>query len=296
MNFIAEFKILHSSFRFLNIGKRFYIRLSAFKLNSFVWHCSPWIFNALHQITKSIVKIFNTTSEFSFTLQWSLIKTICLGVGRGWLRGAWVGKHGGRVRTYCCTRNFGRLDSCQNGDYSGIFLRLEHLNRTIINCGDLPDSIVAGIGSAIACLLSAQRLSVPCIYRANRLLTAFTRRRGRPPFDVSEDQLVFLVDSGFTGPKISELLGIPKRTVEKEDVRLWNHDIGWARYSLFCPLLNSLLFLTWSEIVFKSSTIVAPTIFSIIEIDVVFQYFSHTTIIYEFLLNIFIIYSDFIFF
>ena len=48
-----------------------------------------------------------------------------------------------------------RLDSDLNGDYSGIFLRLEYLNRTIINCGDLPDSIVAGIGSAIACLLSA---------------------------------------------------------------------------------------------------------------------------------------------
>ena len=26
-----------------------------------------------------------------------------------------------------------RLDSCQNGDYSGILLRLEYLNRTIIN-------------------------------------------------------------------------------------------------------------------------------------------------------------------
>ena len=105
-----------------------------------------------------------------------------------------------------------RLDSCENGDYSGILLRLEYLNRTITNCGDLPDSIVAGIGSAIACLLSAQRLSVPCTYRANRLLTG---RRGRPPFDVSEDQLVFLVYSGFTVPKVSELLGISKWTVER---------------------------------------------------------------------------------
>ena len=40
------------------------------------------------------------------------------------------------------------LDSYQDGDYSGILLRLEYLNRIIINCGDLPDSIVAGIGSA----------------------------------------------------------------------------------------------------------------------------------------------------
>ena len=104
------------------------------------------------------------------------------------------------------------LDSYQDGDYSGILLRLEYLNRIIINFGDLPDSIVAGIGSAITCLSSAQRSSVPCTYRANRLLTG---RRGRPPFDVSEDQLVFLVDSGFTVPKISELLGISKRTVER---------------------------------------------------------------------------------
>ena len=93
-----------------------------------------------------------------------------------------------------------RLDSCQNGDYGGILLRLEYLNRTIINCGDLPDSIVVGIRSAIACLLSAQRLSVPSTYRANRLLTG---RRGLPPFGVSEDELVFLIDSRFTVPKIS---------------------------------------------------------------------------------------------
>ena len=35
------------------------------------------------------------------------------------------------------------LDSYQDGDYSGILLRLEYLNRIIINFGDLPDSIVA---------------------------------------------------------------------------------------------------------------------------------------------------------
>ena len=105
-----------------------------------------------------------------------------------------------------------RLDSCQNGDYSGILLRLEYLNRTIINCGHLPDSIVAGIGSAIAFLLCAQILSVPCTYRANRLLTG---RGGHPPFHVSEDQLVFPIGSGFTVPKINELLGISKKTVER---------------------------------------------------------------------------------
>ena len=105
-----------------------------------------------------------------------------------------------------------RLDSYDDGDYSGILLRLEYLHRILINCGDLPDSVVAGIGSAITCLSSAQRSSVPCTHKANRLLTG---RRGRPPFDISEDQLVFLVESGFTVPKMSELLGISKRTVER---------------------------------------------------------------------------------
>ena len=48
------------------------------------------------------------------------------------------------------------LDSYQDGDYSRILLRLKYLNHIIINCGDLPDSIVAGIGSAITCLSSVQ--------------------------------------------------------------------------------------------------------------------------------------------
>ena len=70
---------------------------------------------------------------------------------------------------------------------------------------------MARIGSVIACLSSAQQSSVPTC-RADR---SFTGRRGRPPFNVSEDQLIFLVDNGFTVPKISELMGISKRTVER---------------------------------------------------------------------------------
>ena len=46
-----------------------------------------------------------------------------------------------------------RLHSYQDGDCSGILLRLEYVNRIIINCGNLHNSIVAGIGSTITCLL-----------------------------------------------------------------------------------------------------------------------------------------------
>ena len=53
------------------------------------------------------------------------------------------------------------LDSCQEDDFNRILLRMEYLNRTIIiNWGELPDSIVVGIGSALGCLSSKQRSSV----------------------------------------------------------------------------------------------------------------------------------------
>ena len=68
-------------------------------------------------------------------------------------------KHGGSVKFALAVvqETLERLDSYQDGDYSGILLRLEYLNRIIINCGNLHNSIVAGIGSSITCLSSAQR-------------------------------------------------------------------------------------------------------------------------------------------
>ena len=35
-----------------------------------------------------------------------------------------------------------RLDSCHDGDFSRILLRMEYLDRIILNCGELADSIV----------------------------------------------------------------------------------------------------------------------------------------------------------
>ena len=64
------------------------------------------------------------------------------------------------------------LDSYQDCDYSGILLRLEYLNRIIINCRDLPDSIVAGIGSAVTCLSSAQRWGWKVLTGQTRLMSS----------------------------------------------------------------------------------------------------------------------------
>jgi len=112
------------------------------------------------------------------------------------------------------------IDRCHDGDYSGIYLRLEYLNRIIINTNTLPDSIAAGIGSALSSLSNVCQTNAG--YRTERL---YTGRRGRPSFQVSEDQLSCLVDSGFTVPQMSILLGVSKRTVGKEDVSVWHQDI-----------------------------------------------------------------------
>ena len=107
-----------------------------------------------------------------------------------------------------------RLDSCQQqDDYSSLVLRLEYLNRTIVNSGELPDSVVAGIGLAIRCLQEQQEAVTR--RSCSRVARTFTGRPGRPSFQVVEEQLSYLVESGFTVPQISELLEVSIRTVER---------------------------------------------------------------------------------
>ena len=109
-----------------------------------------------------------------------------------------------------------RLDSCQQqDDYSSLVLRLEYLNRTIVNSGKLPDSGISHQALAIRCLQEQQE----AVTRGScsRVARTFTGRPGRPSFQVhvEEEQLSYLVESGFTVPQISELLEVSMRTVER---------------------------------------------------------------------------------
>ena len=107
-----------------------------------------------------------------------------------------------------------RSDSCQQqDDYSSLALRLEHSSRTTVNSGELPDSVVAGIGLTISCLQEQQE--VVTRRSCSRVARTFTGRPGRPSFQVEEEQLSYLVESGFTVLQISELLEVSIRTVEK---------------------------------------------------------------------------------
>ena len=52
------------------------------------------------------------------------------------------GKHAAKFAHAFVQETLERLDSCHDGDFSRILLRMEYLDRIIINSGELPDPIV----------------------------------------------------------------------------------------------------------------------------------------------------------
>ena len=109
-----------------------------------------------------------------------------------------------------------RLDNFQGpDDCSSLVLRLEYLNRSIVNNAELPGSFVSDIGVAINHLKEADILDAhdqPNNCSGSKI---YSGNPGRPYFDIKEEQLVCLVESGFNVPQIGQLLGVSTRTVER---------------------------------------------------------------------------------
>ena len=103
-----------------------------------------------------------------------------------------------------------RLDNLQGShDCNSLVVRLEYLNRSIVNNAEL-----VGLGSAVDYLKDVER---EMDVRSNDCngTKIYNGRLGRPSFDINEGQLSYLIDSGFTVPQISELLGASRRTTER---------------------------------------------------------------------------------
>lgn len=104
------------------------------------------------------------------------------------------------------------IDSVENtDDISSLVLRLECLNRVIVGEG-LPDAIVSSLGQVLLILRERER-EWDC--EINSVNTESSRRRGRPSFDIKEEQLAFLVENDFKVPEIGAMLGVSSRTVER---------------------------------------------------------------------------------
>ena len=107
-----------------------------------------------------------------------------------------------------------RIDSLNDPDcVEGISLRLDMLKRYFVNIGidDITIQLVDRAYQAIRqceqrCKASTQRTGPAKVY---------TGRRGKPAFDIKEEQLIFLLEQGFHVGEISHMLGVGKRTVER---------------------------------------------------------------------------------
>ena len=83
-----------------------------------------------------------------------------------------------------------------------VVLRLEYLQRFVVNL-DIDDGVTEIICTAYRSII---RYTAPL---------ARSGRKGRPSFDVSEEQLSFLLEQGFKVATISNVLGVSVRTVER---------------------------------------------------------------------------------
>lgn len=102
-------------------------------------------------------------------------------------------------------------NTCQIG---GIALRLDYITRMLVNL-DVPDDIVNTMSCLYQNLVAIeenQRAQPDQGYQAQSNQTG---TRGRPSFQISREQLSFLLEQGFKVPEISTMLGVSKRTVAR---------------------------------------------------------------------------------
>ncbi len=107
-----------------------------------------------------------------------------------------------------------RLDSLNDPDcFEGITLRLDVLKRYFVNVG-IDDRTFELVDTAYRVLHQCEQR-----FNASRDSTGprkiYTGRRGKPSFDINEEQVNFLLEQGFNVNEMSNMLGVGKRTLER---------------------------------------------------------------------------------
>ena len=117
-------------------------------------------------------------------------------------------------------------------DISSLVLRLDYLNRVIVE-EELPDPIVSSLGEVLSILREKE---MEPDWEISSTDIEPIRRRGRPSFDVKEEQLSFLVENDFKVPEISLMLGVSTRTVERRlssfGISIFTHDFCCFTFNL----------------------------------------------------------------
>lgn len=97
-------------------------------------------------------------------------------------------------------------------DFQPIVFKLDFLQRITVSL-DVDDVVTELVGIAYSMLVDMdQRNHVNCAYQAPLKSSG---KRGRPSFEITEEQLLFLLEQGFQVCDISNILGMSARTVER---------------------------------------------------------------------------------
>lgn len=91
--------------------------------------------------------------------------------------------------------------------------KVDYLRRIVVNL-EIDDLVANFINEAYRSLLEMERSNQHGGYQASKQETE-RGRRGRPPFDISKEQLSYFIDNGFKIKDISSMLGVSVRTVER---------------------------------------------------------------------------------
>ena len=97
-------------------------------------------------------------------------------------------------------------------DFQPIVFKLDFLQRITVSL-DVDDVVTELVGIAYSMLVDMdQRNHVNCSYHAPLKRSG---KRERPSFEITEEQLLFLLEQGFQVCGISNILGVSARTVER---------------------------------------------------------------------------------
>ena len=102
-------------------------------------------------------------------------------------------------------------------EINGLVLRLDYLFRTLDNLDNHSqmDEIINLLGEACNQLTSeAQDVQQQAVEFAPQV---FTQRRGRPAFEIKEEQLSFLLEAGFMIPTMGMVPNVNMKTLHKNE-------------------------------------------------------------------------------
>ena len=150
-------------------------------------------------------------------------------------------------------------------EIGAVILRLDYINRMIVNL-DLQDDIVytmCSLHDTVANIVLKYCRRTQVVDAGYQARLKNTGSRGRPAFDIPNEQLSFLLEQGFGVPDISRMLGVGQRTVQR---RMAQYGLTVAgKISQFLDMSDMLLLLlsylhkeSWMKEIWGKSSSTSP--------------------------------------